>query len=107
MATIVWHKKAKQEFRNYVENARIEFGMSTARSWQKQRKEIEWRLVRYPSSYTPEPLLGDMDILYRSCQIMHRRFKIIYTYDEISDVVHVMDIWDTRMNPKALIKRIK
>ena len=38
---------------------------------------------------------------------MHRRFKIIYFYDEANDVVTIMDIWDTRMNPQALIRRIK
>ena len=38
---------------------------------------------------------------------MNRRFKIIYTYDENVDVVHIMDIWDARMNPQTLIRRIK
>ena len=38
---------------------------------------------------------------------MHRRFKIIYFYDNVKDVVTIMDIWDTRMNPSALIRRIK
>ena len=38
---------------------------------------------------------------------MNRRFKLIYYYDELEDIVHLVDIWDTRMNPKALIKRIK
>ncbi len=37
---------------------------------------------------------------------MNRRFKFIYYYDEVEDIVHIIDIWDTRMNPKALIKRI-
>ena len=37
---------------------------------------------------------------------MNRRFNIIYTYDESEDVVHIMDIWDSGMNPKALIRRI-
>lgn len=38
---------------------------------------------------------------------MNRRFKIIYFYDEAEDTVHIMDIWDTKMNPKALVRRIK
>lgn len=107
MAKIIWHEKATQEFMNYVENANIEFGKSTGQRWLKERKEIEWRLERYPTSYTPEELLRGMKVLYRRCHIMNRRFKIIYTYDEAEDTVHIMDVWDTRMNPKALIKRIK
>ena len=35
------------------------------------------------------------------------RFKIIYYYDELEDIIHLIDIWDTRMDPKALIRRIK
>ena len=38
---------------------------------------------------------------------MKRRFKVIYYYDEKEDVVHLIDIWDTRMSPSALIRRIK
>ena len=32
---------------------------------------------------------------------------LTYFYDEVEDTVHIMDIWDTKANPKALIKRIK
>ena len=38
---------------------------------------------------------------------MKRRFKIIYFYNQIEDTVHIMDIWDTKRNPSALIRRIK
>ena len=39
--------------------------------------------------------------------MMHRRFKLIYYYDKVEDCVHIIDIWDTRMDPKVLIRRIK
>ncbi len=107
MAKIIWQTKASLLFEAYVEEAAVEFGKSTALRWQKERKNIEWRLERYPVSYPPEELLHNEDILYRRCHLMSRRFKIIYTYDEASNTVHIMDIWDTRMNPKALIRRIK
>ena len=38
---------------------------------------------------------------------MHRRFKLIYFYDESKDVVTIMDVWDTKMNPQTLVKRIR
>lgn len=107
MAKIIWHIKATRVFRGYVENAKIEFGESTGRRWLKERKDIEWRLERYPTSFTPEQLLRRNEVLYRQCHLMNRRFKIIFTYDETADVVHIMDIWDTRMNPQTLIRRIK
>ena len=107
MAKIEWTDDAKIEFKKYVKNAQLEFGTSTAQKWQTERKVIEWRLERYPVSYSIEELLQGRSILYRFCHLMHRRFKVIYYYDEAEDTIHVVDIWDTRMNPKALIKRIK
>ena len=38
---------------------------------------------------------------------MNRRFKIIYYYNETEDTVRVIDIWDTKMNPQTLVKRIR
>ena len=107
MAKIKWHYKAKNAFWNYVENASIEFGKSTAYRWQKERKNAEWRLGRYPASYPLEELLQGEPVLYRQCHLMNRRFKLIYHYDEVEDTVHIVDIWDTRMSPSALIRRIK
>lgn len=107
MAKIEWHVKATKVFSDYVENASLEFGSKTARRWQKERKAIEWRLERHPSSYPPEKLLQDEEVLYRQCHMMSGRFKLIYYYDEVKDVVTIMDIWDTRMNPNVLIRRIK
>ena len=107
MAKIEWHKNAQKLYRDYVENANIQFGKSTGRRWLKERIDIEWRLKRYPVSYPPEELLQGMKVLYRRCHLMNRRFKIIHTYDEAADTVHIMDIWDTKANPKALIRRIK
>ena len=31
-----------------------------------------------------------------------RNFKLVYYYDESLDVVHIVDIWDMRQNPKRL-----
>ena len=107
MAQIVWREKAEQLFWALVENAAQEFGKTTAQRWQKERKAIEWRFERYPDSYPPEELLRSKDVLYRRCHMMNRRFKIIYSYDQVEDVVHIMDIWDTKRNPSALIRRIR
>jgi len=41
MAKIVWHNKAKLLFKNYVENAAVEFGRSTARKWLIEKNDIE------------------------------------------------------------------
>ena len=107
MAQIVWREKAEQLFWTFVEYAGQEFGKTTAQRWQKERKAIEWRLAHFPESYPPEELLRRKDVIFRHCHLMNRRFKLIYRYDESKDVVHVLDIWDTKRNPSALICRIK
>ena len=107
MAVIEWTDKAWQLYNEYLENARYEYGVKTARRWEKELLVIYERLKLYPTSYTPESLLLHKMELFRRCHIMNRRFKIIYYYDEAADIVHLVDNWDTKMNPKTLIKRIK
>lgn len=107
MVKIIWRKRPLQLLDYYIGNALEEYGRSTAMKWAEEIAIMEQRLMKYPSSYTIESLLLGRKKLFRRCPIMNRRFKIIYTYDETKDVVHIMDIWDTKMNPKALIRRIK
>ena len=107
MAKVIWEDNATVVLLEYIENARIEYGNSLVKRWQKERKSIEWRLVRYPVSYPIEEMLQERNILYRCCHLMNRRFKIIYYYNETEDTVRVVDIWDTRMDPKTLVKRIR
>ena len=107
MAKVIWEATATSILLEYIENAQHEFGNSTVKRWQKDRKDIEWRLQHHPVSYPPEEILLNRNITYRHCHVMHRRFKLIYYYDELSDIVHIVDIWDTRMSPTTLTKRIK
>ena len=106
MAQIRWAKKAQRVFFERVLYAYNEFGTTTAKRWQKDRKRIEHQLEQFPESYTPEPFLADRKHIYRSCHIM-QRFKIVYYYAKSSDIVHVVDIWDTKMSPENLKQRVK
>lgn len=107
MAIIEWTDPAWQLYNDMLEYARLEFGEKTGRRWERELLAIDERLRLFPDSYPPEELLRDRPVVYRRCSMMHRRFKLIYFYDEVEDTVHIIDIWDTRMNPKTLIKRIK
>ena len=107
MAIIEWKPKTWQLYNDLLENARIMFGEKTARRWENEIVHFYERLKLYPTSYTPEQLLRGRTKTYRGCQMMNRRFKIIYYYDDVEDIAHIVDIWDTRMNPKTLIRRIQ
>ena len=45
-------------------------------------------------------LYEEKDLL-RGANFM-RNFKLVYYYDESLDVVHIVDIWDMRQNPKRI-----
>lgn len=106
MAQVMWSKKADNLFEKYVFNAFIEFGRSTSRKWMDERTKMSERLATHPLSYPPEPLLRGWKRCYRSCLILNR-FKFVYHYSDQNDMVYVVDIWDTRMNPDSLKRRIK
>lgn len=107
MAKIIWKKKAEDLLNSYIDNAIIAYGKTTAFRWAEDVAAFENRIRIFPDSYPPEEYLRGRKILHRRCHIMNRRFKIIYYYDEAEDTVHVIDIWDTKRIPSALIRRIK
>lgn len=107
MAKIIWHNQASVVLAYHLEYAMLEFGRATMLRWKKEIHIFEERLKLYPESCMPETLLKDRPFLYRSRHLMNRRFKVVYYYDEVNDIAHIIDIWDTRMNPEALTLRIK
>lgn len=87
--------------------ATTEYGKSTAKRWIKEVAHVEARIASMPTSFTKEPLLVGKKRVYRYCHLMNRRFKLIFCYYPSSNTVRIVDIWDTRMNPEALKRRIK
>ena len=105
MVTIKWNKKARRLFREHIIYAKSELGEETALRWYRQINSIEDRLRKHPKSYTQEPLIAKSHV-YRSAIIMDR-FKIVHFYIPSSNTVRIVDIWDMRMNPDNLKRRIK
>lgn len=105
MAKVKWTVKADRLFNNYVFDAFLVYGRKTSKKWMQERITFADRVAKHPESYTSEALLADRKRRYRSCRIMGR-FKIIHYYAKTSDTVHIVDIWDTRMNPETLKRRL-
>ena len=105
MVTIRWNKKARRLFREHIIYARAEFGEETALRWYRQISNIEDRLRHHPESYAQEHLIVKSHV-YRSVVIMGR-FKIVHFYTPSSNTVRIVDIWDMRMSPENLKRRIK
>ena len=64
MAKIEWTVNFMKLLDYYIENASVEYGKSTAMRWADEVAAVEQRLKSYPTSYTPESLLSDKDLLY-------------------------------------------
>lgn len=61
-------------------------------------------LRKAPALGQQETLLKDKGADYR--YLIHGNYKLIYKHDILSGQVHILDVFDTRQNPKK-IKRYK
>jgi len=105
VATIKWNKRARRVFAEHINYARQEFGVTTAFRWFEKKNVIEERIRQYPESYPIESLLMHKRRIYRGAVLM-KNFKLLYVYYPTSDTVRIVDIWDMRMSPENLKKRI-
>ncbi len=107
MAKIIWQKRANRVLDERLRYSSIEFGKTTVKRWANEIAHVEARISSMPTSFTPEPLLANKKHIYRYCHLMNRRFKLVYCYYPSSDIVRIADLWDTRMNPETLKRRIR
>jgi len=101
MATVKWTKRALTQLLSLYKNGVKEFGFSVARKTVSKAYSITDNLEKWPTTGFPEPLLKNLAHLYRAKHI-NKRYKIIYRYEENTDIVYIEDIWDTRRSPKNL-----
>jgi len=106
MATVKWTDQAKAARKTLYLQGFIKFGYFTAKKYAERIETIADRLERFPELGYREPLLEGRTPTYRACHI-NKRFKIIYWYDDVSNVVIIEDIWDVRRAPQNLTTKIK
>jgi len=101
--TIIWRKKARQQYIEHLEYAQAEFGNKAFYGWINAVAEMEKHLRQNPRHYSVERLLPSDFKEYRGCTVM-KNFKFIYSFDDIHKTVYVETLWDMRMNPRKLQK---
>ena len=106
MAEVKWQKRAEKELLKYLLQGYQQFGPATANKFAEQVRQINDKLAKHPEIGFPEPLLSERIKLYRGIHVQ-KRFKLVYHYDPKTDIVHIVDIWDSRREPQNLAKRIK
>jgi alpha/beta superfamily hydrolase len=105
VATVIWSLNAQEEKRRLYLVGQLEFGTYIANKTALRIKEIQKLLESFPKMGYKEQLLEERSLTYRACHI-NKRFKIIYWYDEMKDLVVVEDIWDMHRAPWNLVKRL-
>lgn len=101
MVKIDWSPVAIFQFQDNLRYAQLMFGQKTARHWAESVERIEQRLLIAPESFPLEPLLLSNPYHFRGASLM-KHFRLIYYYDKVRQIVHIMRIWDSRMNPERL-----
>ncbi|MBR3432006.1 MAG: type II toxin-antitoxin system RelE/ParE family toxin [Bacteroidaceae bacterium] len=105
MATVIWSLNAQEEKRRLYLVGQLEFGTYIANKTALRIKEIQKLLERFPKMGYKEQLLVERSLTYRAYHI-NKRFKIIYWFDEVKDMVIIEDIWDVHREPQNLKNRI-
>ena len=67
----------QEDIRYCIEYARDEFGRKCVLRWKKELEAIYARLIMFPLSYSPEPILKHFHRDYRSALLMDN-FKLIF-----------------------------
>ena len=81
----------QEDIRYCIEYARDEFGRKCVLRWKKELEAIYARLIMFPLSYSPEPILKHFHRDYRSALLMDN-FKLIYRYDKERDEIIIFFI---------------
>ncbi len=92
-------KEAKRRFRQILLEGKKLFGVRvTNRLYETYIHDLEL-LSQNPLMGQIEPILLNEPFVYRALPI-HGHYKLIYRIDK--DIIYVVDIWDTRREPKKL-----
>lgn len=106
MVQVIWRKTALKDLEKLLEGAYLEYGQLTMKRHIEQLEQIQERLLKYPNSYPPEPLLRGKRRRYRGAHLLGR-FEVIYYYAPKSQKVYVVRLWDMRRNPDIMAKNLK
>lgn len=106
MVAIEWSPVADLQLLEILKYAQIMFGRKTTQRWADSIASIGKRLRMAPESYPLEALLLSNPRQYRGASLM-KHFRLIHYYDKSRNVVRIMRIWDSRMNPQRLIEDLQ
>lgn len=101
---VIWSSKAKESLKKIIGYIFLSFGEKTMEKFKKKVFQTEKTLAINPNIGPIEPLLNNYPKVYRSI-VVNNLNKIVYYIK--NDIIHIAAIWDTRREPKSLIKDLE
>ena len=101
---IQWATEAQEKWRETASYIRREWGVNALRKFKEKTEECQDQLEDFSALGKIEPLLVGRNTLYRSL-VLTEQNKIIYYVEE--NIIYIVDIWDTRREPKAQANKVK
>ena len=101
--TIKWSEQATKELVRTAGYIQSEFGNRAKAHFIRSIQKTANLLEENPSLGSAERFLSDEPVTYRSV-VVGRLSKIIYYIH--NDVIEIVDLWDTRREPKTQSKRL-
>ena len=98
---IRWTKRAKTAANEVGVYILTTFGEKTFDKYGDKLLHVAGLLADSPNIGRIEPLLEHRPKLYRSL-VVTKRSKLIYHID--GETIYIVDVWDTRREPKKLVK---
>ena len=105
MAKIKWDKLGRQSLFEILRYGSQVWGKKAAKNLRLKIKDAERLLSANPLMGKNEPELQGSKLQFRSL-VIHEHYKLIYYYAPEKDLLRIVDIWDTRMSPANLVKRM-
>lgn len=101
---VKWNKSARNTFDTAIGYGLTQFGEKAAADFYRQITDTEHLLAGHPHLGKTEPLLAHRKQEYRSL-VVHQHYKIVYYIK--GQTIRIVDLWDTRANPKRLTAHIR
>lgn len=97
---------ATNQLVNFTSYYASHFGLQAANNLADSFETKMRYIMRFPEAGHPEPLAEGLSPLYRSIRIA-KHVNVLYHVDYADNAVKVADIWDTRMSPERLRRRLR
>lgn len=97
ISEIIWSAFAERQLDSIYEYYEYKAGIRVAENLLNGIITSADILLKSPKMGQVEPLLSHRDIEYR--YLVYKNYKLIYFIDEISQLIKITDVFDTRQNP--------